>query len=228
MTTNNSSNKLTRNPWYWTILLMILGFAITKLTQFIIGDRPPPLGLIIDRLHILTTPINQYFHSHPDTTKFVLITTSLWFDFCCFFLSLRALIGPSIRPYLSLFLFLLLRQSIQLLVSLPVPQDIIWYYPGFPSLLVDYHATGDLYFSAHTGIALLGALELSRLGKKWITVTGYLFFAYLVSMVIIFRAHYTIDVFTALLVVFFVTYLSNKWSPYIDRFLRSGSAKSKV
>jgi hypothetical protein len=37
---------------------------------------------------------------------------------------------------------------------------MIWRYPGFPSLLVPYVTSSDLFFFGHTAIAIYGFLEL--------------------------------------------------------------------
>lgn len=216
-----------QNPWYLTVLLLIFGFLFLKITQFLIGSLTIPDGVIIDRLQILTTPINNYFHEHPGPANAVLITTSLWIDIGIIFLCMRALFGPTIRPFLELFLFTLYRQALQFLVSLPIPEGIIWNYPGIPSLMVDYSIQSDFYFSAHTGISILVAMELVRTGKKWLEILGFSFFAYEVLTIISFRIHYTMDIFTAIFVALYIIYTSERMSLSIDRFLQSIGKKIK-
>ena len=185
-----------------------------------IGEMSPPQGTIFDRLHVWTTPINQYFHEHPQAANIVLISTSLWIDASILFLCLRALFGPSIRPFLELFFFALYRECLQFLVTLPVPQGIIWEYPGFPSLMVNYSVQHDLYFSGHTGVALLIMAEFVRTKLKWFSAISFLFFGYVVMTIISFRIHYTMDVFTGVLVALYVIYTSERLSLPIDRFLQ--------
>jgi hypothetical protein len=206
--------------WYFTIPLIILGIFIGMGTETFIGTLPAPICGISDRLQQWTSFINAFFHLHLTAANAVLITTSLWFDLSCLILIERTIFGPSMRPYLSLFLFILLRQSMQLLVALPIPEGIIWHETGFPSLFVRYGISNDLYFSGHTGVSLLCAIELAHSGKRWLTILGYTLFAYMVWMVISFRVHYTMDVFTAVLAALFVTYLSKRWAPHVDNFLK--------
>ncbi len=52
----------------------------------------------------------------------------------------------------------------------------------FLSLLVTYTVTNDHFFSGHTGIAVFGAIEISRSRETWLTL----------------RAHYAMDVFAGL------------------------------
>ncbi len=210
-----------RNPWYLTVLLIVLSFIFMKITQSLIGAMTPPLGMINDRLQNWTFPINQYFQIHKEGARALLITTSFWIDLCALFLCLRAIFGPTIRPFLELFLFGLYRQALQFLVSLPLPEGIIWTYPGFPSLVVDYVVQNDFYFSAHTGIALLCALEFVRTRKKWLDCIGFFLFGYVVITLISFRIHYTMDIFTAIFVVLYLIYTSERLSQPIDRYLQS-------
>ena len=37
-------------------------------------------------------------------------------------------------------------------------------FTGVPSILVTYNVTTDFFFSGHTGLAVLGAVELARAG----------------------------------------------------------------
>jgi len=57
------------------------------------------------------------------------------------------------RAFLGLVLLLALRQVMQALCALPPPPNLIWRYPGFPSLFVTYNVGNDFFFSGHTAIA---------------------------------------------------------------------------
>jgi len=55
----------------------------------------------------------------------------------------------------------------------------------------------DLFFSGHTAIAVLGAIELYRLRPRPLVMAGSaLIVLFEVSTVLVLRAHYTMDVFT--------------------------------
>jgi len=54
----------------------------------------------------------------------------------------------------------------QAVCALPPPPNMIWHYPGFPSLLVTYHVANDFFFSGHTAIAVFGAIELVPIAPK--------------------------------------------------------------
>jgi membrane-associated phospholipid phosphatase len=89
---------------------------------------------------------------------------------------------------------------------------MIWRYPGFPSLLVTYGVSNDLFFSGHTGVAVFGAVELGRIGWRWLTSIAVAVAAFEIAAVLVLRAHYTMDVFagavTAMLVAVFVFYIA--------------------
>jgi hypothetical protein len=101
------------------------------------------------------------------------------------------------RPGPALVIALGLRQIMEALVALPAPPNAIWHYPGFPSLLVAYGVPNDYFFSGHTAIAVLGVTEIARLGRSWVTALGVGIVVFEVLTVLILRAHYTMDVFTA-------------------------------
>jgi hypothetical protein len=133
------------------------------------------------------------------------------------FLIGRWLFGGSVRPFLGLFLLMALRQLMQAICALPPPPNMIWHYPGFPSLLVTYHVANDFFFSGHTAIAVFGAIELCRLRRNWLTAAAVLLVVFEIATVLILRAHYTMDVFTGIVAAFWVKDVVNQVSPRIDR-----------
>ena len=192
--------------WFWT--------------QSLLGARTPPAaGGIGDALHNLTAGLNSYFEQNTTAANALLIVSSVVVDAFGVFLLGSWLFGGSARPFLGLVLLMLLRQVLQALCSLPVPSGIIWHYPGFPSVLVTYHVANDFFFSGHTAIAVLGSIELSRIHRKWLTVTSILLVLFEVAAVLVLRAHYTMDVFTGILAALWVARISERISPALDRRL---------
>ena len=96
---------------------------------------------------------------------------------------------------------------------------MIWHYPGFPSLLVTYHVANDFFFSGHTAIAVFGAIEVARIGKRWLTSLATAVAVFEIAAVLVLRAHYTMDVFTGLLAAFSVARLCSRVSPRLDAWL---------
>jgi len=101
---------------------------------------------------------------------------------------------------------------------------MIWYDPGFPTLLVTYGVATDFFFSGHTGLAVLGAVELVRMGtspqgkRRWLAL-GIAIAVFEATTVLVLRAHYTMDVFTGAVVARYASMLAARISPSCDRFL---------
>lgn len=109
-----------------------------------------------------------------------------------------------------------LRQITQALVSLPAPQNAIWHYPGFPSLLVTYGVANDYFFSGHTAIAVLAVTELARLGRRWLTGLSVLIVLFEMLTVLALRAHYTMDVFTGVVTGLYAAHLASCIAAHVD------------
>src|SRR5712691_12199849 len=199
--------------------LLVTGIvlALWFWTQSLIGARTAPESGIGDTLHNLTAGLNSYFARNAGAANALLIVSSGLIDALGFFLLGRWLFGGSVRPFLGLFLLMTLRQVMQAICALPPPPNMIWHYPGFPSLLVTYHVANDFFFSGHTAIAVFGAIELSRLRRTWLTVLAILIACFELATVLILRAHYTMDVFTGLVAALWVAHFAELVSPRLDR-----------
>src|SRR5229473_3583388 len=194
--------------WFWT--------------QSLIGSRIAPASGLGDALHNLTAGLNAYFAQNMRAANALLIVSSALIDTLGLFLLGRWLFGGSVRPFLGMLLLMALRQLMQAICALPPPPNMIWHYPGFPSLLVTYHVANDFFFSGHTAIAVFGAVELSRLRWRWLTIAAVLIVVFEIATVLILRAHYTMDVFTGILAALWIARLSKRISPRLDHLI-SGS-----
>jgi len=205
------------------LLVTAMVLALRFWTQSLIGARTAPGFAIGDALHNLTAGLNSYFAQNPGAANALLVVSSALIDALGLFLLGRWLFGGSVRPFLGLFLLMTLRQLMQAVCALPPPPNMIWHYPGFPSLLVTYHVANDFFFSGHTAIAVFGALELTRFGRKWITVSAALIVVFEISTVLILRAHYTMDVFAGIVAAISIANLSERISPRLDRLISGGT-----
>jgi PAP2 superfamily C-terminal len=205
--------------------LLVTGIvlALWFWTQSLIGARTAPANGIGDALHNATAGLNAYFSQNARAANALLIVSSGLIDGLGLFLLGRWLFGGSVRPFLGLFLLMALRQLMQAICALPPPPNMIWHYPGFPSLLVTYHVANDFFFSGHTAIAVFGAIELSRLHRSWVTVAAVLLVLFEIATVLILRAHYTMDVFTGIVAALWIARLSERISPRLDRLISGAS-----
>jgi hypothetical protein len=216
----NTSHK---RRLFLRLLVSGIVLALWFWTQSLIGGRTAPASGIGDGLHNLTAGANSYFAHNTTAANVLLIVSSGLIDALGLFLLGRWLFGGSVRPFLGLFLLMTLRQLMQAACALPSPPNMIWRYPGFPSLLVTYRVANDFFFSGHTAIAVFGAMELSRLRRNWVTAAAVLLVFFEVATVLILRAHYTMDVFAGIAAAFWIAHFSEHISPRLDRLI-SGSS----
>jgi PAP2 superfamily C-terminal len=201
------------------VIVAIITVAIWFWTQSLIGTRALPTSGIGDGLHNLTAALNSYLQQAPFVANALLIVSSALIDLLGLFLLGSWIFSGTVRPFLGLLLLLGLRQVIQALCALPSPPNIIWHYPGFPSLFVTYNVANDYFFSGHTGIAVFGAIELARFRRTWLTTLAMIVVVFEIATVLTLRAHYTMDVFTGILAALCVATLCDTISPRIDRFV---------
>jgi membrane-associated phospholipid phosphatase len=199
--------------------VIVVGLAAWFWTQSLIGHRPPVTGTIGDGIHELTAPLNHALHEHPSVANALLIGSSAVIDTLAIFLLATTIFGPSVRPFLGLLMLFAMRQVCQALCSLPPPDGMIWRNPGFPSLLVTYGVSNDLFFSGHTALAVYGSIEVSRAGKTSLKVLAVLLALFEVTTVLVLRAHYTMDVVAGALAAFVAAGLARRFAPHCDAAL---------
>jgi hypothetical protein len=213
-------------PWWLRVLFVVAGLAAWFWTQSLIGSRTFPEGAVIgDGIHDLLAWPNAYLHENAAAANALLICSSAVIDSMGVFLLTVSIFGKTVRPFLGLLLLFGMRQICQLLCALPPPTGIIWRDPGVPTLLVTYDVATDFFFSGHTGLAVLGAVELARLGdRRWFCL-GVVIVIFEALTVLVLRAHYTMDVLTGAVAARYATILAAKWAPACDSFLARLGAK---
>lgn len=187
--------------------------AVWFWTQSLIGSRSLPTSGLGDGLHNLFAPWNQYLHVHPRAANLLLIVSSALIDLMALFLLGRWIFFGTVRPFLGLVILMGLRQICQALCALPPPPGIIWHYPGFPSLLVTYGVAYDFFFSGHTAITVFAATEVIRLHRRWLSTLIVPVVIFEVVVVLVLRAHYTMDVVTGILAALYVASLMSRLLP---------------
>ncbi len=202
------------------LALTIAALVIWFWTQSLIGARSLPASGIGDGVHAATASLNLYLQDHPGAANALLVVSSAIIDLLGIFLLSRWIFRGDLRPFASLVIVLGLRQIMQACVALPAPPGAIWHNPGFPSLLVTYSVAHDYFFSGHTAIAVLGAVELARYGKRWLMIAGVGIVIFEVVTVLVLRAHYTMDVFTGLVTGLYAAHLATQISV---RQIRAGN-----
>ncbi|HZR21407.1 MAG TPA: phosphatase PAP2-related protein [Verrucomicrobiae bacterium] len=192
--------------WFWT--------------QSLIARKSAPQNGIGDIIHDLTAPWHQYFFTHPRAANAALFTSSIFIDLCGILLIGAAVFGATFAPFLAILIVFALRQICQGLSTLPPPPGIIWRNPGFPALLVTYDVGNDFFFSGHTALAVLGALEAAYLGPPWLAALAACVAVGEMVIVLVLRAHYTLDVVAGALAAFLAAAVAGKVAPGLDAWLR--------
>jgi len=191
--------------WFWT--------------QKLIGRKVLTGDKISDRLHDWSAPVHAWLVANPRAANATLIATSAFIDLFGLYLIGAAVFGSTFRPFVALLLVFGLRQTCQGLCTLPFPKGTIWRDPGFPSLLVTYGTSNDFFFSGHTSIAVVGALEIAHAGPAWLALAAAVVATAEAVTVIILRAHYTMDVFAAVFAAWASEVVAQQIAPTIDLWL---------
>mgnify|MGYP001346073847 CR=1 FL=1 len=212
-------SKLNWQVNLWRAALIAASLGVWFGTQAMLARRNFPSDGIGDGLFLLTAGMNGFLQAHPAWADRLLIASSLGIDGIGIVLLLRGALGPTIRPFLGLLVIFALRQICQGLVSLPAPPGMIWRDPGFPTLLVTYGVSTDLFFSAHTALAVYGATELARFRRRSLTILGIALVFFEAATVIILRAHYTMDVFAGAVTALWVASFADRLAAPVDRML---------
>lgn len=191
--------------WFWT--------------QKLIARKAAGEGLS-DGVHFLTGPLHGYFTRNTRAADRVLVTSSLFIDAIGITLLCLALFGPTFAPFIALVIVFGLRQVFQLCCTLPPPAGMIWRDPGFPTALVTYGVSNDLFFSGHTALAVLGAIEICRVGPWWLGAIAIAVAIGEAFIVLVLRAHYTMDVIAGALAAWFAADMAVRLAPWIDSVLK--------
>ena len=199
--------------------LVVIGLALWFWTQRLIGQRPFPTRGIGDVVHDWTASWNRRLNASPRAANTLLVASSAVIDLLGLFLLGAAIFGPTVRPFVGLLLLFVLRQLCQGLCAFAPPDGMIWRSPGVPSLLVTYGTATDLFFSGHTAIAVYGALELARLGGPWPALLGIAIVVFEAGAVLVLRAHYTADVFAAIVTALWAAGAAEGFGPIVDQTL---------
>jgi len=180
------------------LTLMATCIQIWFWTQQMISGRGFPESSIGDWIHDVTEKWNSWLWKNPPASKYLLVGSSAVIDLMGLGLIVTSLVGKSIEPFLALIVLFSLRQLSQSFCSLPAPRGMIWYNPGFPSLLVTYETRNDFFFSGHTSIAVLASIY-AWVFLPWSIALAVTIFAVGEALtVLVLRAHYTMDVMCAI------------------------------
>ena len=192
--------------WFWT--------------QSLIARKAAAKDGIGDVVHELTSSWHLYLSRNKRAANAALIASSICIDLVGLALIATAIFGPTFAPFLAILIVFALRQVCQSLCTLPPPPGIIWRNPGFPALLVTYEVGNDFFFSGHTALAVLGAIEAAHFGPTWLAVLAAVIALGEMLIVLVLRAHYTLDVVAGAFAAFLAADVAGRLSHVVDAWLR--------
>ena len=200
--------------------VVAVALAIWFLTQKLIATKEVPGEGIGDRVHQATARWHAFFVAHPRATNVCLGLSSFFIDLIGLALIGVSVFGGTFAPFLAVMLVFALRQASQYACSLPRPPGVLWHDPGFPTLLVTYKVSNDFFFSGHTAIAVLGAAEAVRMAPPWLAWAAVVVAAGEALLVLVLRAHWTMDVITGILAAILASDLGHRLAPALDAWMR--------
>ncbi len=203
------------NPILPRVASIAVALVIWFWTQKLIAGKSDEGAGIGDWVHRLTAGWHRYFMNHEKAADRMLIASSLGIDLLGLALIGISVFGNTFAPFIAILIVFSLRQLCQLCCTLPPPAGMIWRDPGFPTLLVTYGVSNDLFFSGHTALAVLGAIELSQIGPGWLGAAAITLAAAQALLVLVLRAHYTMDVITGALAAWFAAEMAARIAPLI-------------
>lgn len=202
---------VTSGPIVFTLRLGVIAGALGCwfISQSLIGTRELKDGTIGDGIHDLTAPLHDYLEARHNRVNQILIASSAFVDMFGLFLIGVSVFGDTVRPFVSLLILFALRQVCQGFCALPIPPRMLWNNPGVPSLFVTYGVSNDFFFSGHTAVAVLGAAEMARVFPWWVGLAAAIVALLEATVVLVLRAHYTMDVIAAIFAAYFAIRLSD-------------------
>lgn len=208
------------NPIICRLAVIAGALGIWFWSQRLIGARPVETSGIGDWAHRLTARWHRYFSDHETAANRALAVSSIFIDFMGLSLIALAVFGASFKPFIAVMMVFILRQLCQMCSTLPPPPGIIWRDPGVPTLLVTYGVSTDFFFSGHTALAVLGAIEICGAAPWWLGAAAVLIALGEAVIVLVLRAHYTLDVITGALAAWFAADMAARLAPHVDAWMK--------
>jgi len=200
--------------------VIAIALVIWFWTQKLIAGKGPAGDGIGDSAHVLSARLHRWFVANPKAADRSLILSSLFIDIFGLFLIGAAIFGPTFAPFLGILIVFSLRQICQAFCTLPPPPGIIWRDPGFPTLLVTYGVSNDFFFSGHTALVVLGAIEICHVAPWWVGLLAILIAVGEALLVLVLRAHYTLDVVAGAFAAWFAADMAGRLAPLVDAWLK--------
>ena len=193
--------------------LLILNSAFGMLIS-----RSTDVNCVDDKIMTLADSFNAFFVKNVSSRHALVIIGSLCVDLVFVVTVLHwVLFGKSWRLMVTYLMFSIVKVISQALFQLTFPEGYSWDYPGFPSLLVNYHNTYAFFYSSYVGVPVICALEWRKNGHLFFMVVCFAVACFESFTVFVTRVHYTIDIVSAIIFAHYFYILSDKlFAKYVD------------
>jgi len=182
------------------LTIFLICVAILIIGRFSVPDEE--VACVQDKIMEVLAVANTFINTSGNETvrNFLQIFCSLMIDIV-FIITFGywVLRGKSGRLPVTLGVFYITRALVQKVWFSPFPQGFYWNDPGFPSLVVPYGRGSDFFFSGHAGFLVICASEWHRLKFPKIRNFVILTAIYTILILLIYRIHYSIDIFTGVI-----------------------------
>jgi hypothetical protein len=208
------------SPIILRVSIIAAALAVWFWTQKLIALKSDGAGGIGDGIHRLTAKWHRHFSECEKSADRALAISSFCIDVMGLSLIAIAIFGSTFAPFIGILIVFSMRQVSQLCCTLPPPPGIIWRDPGFPTALVTYGVSNDFFFSGHTALAVLGAIEICHHAPPWIGAIALAVAIGEIIIVLVLRAHYTMDVITGAFAAWLAADLAGRAAPFVDAWLK--------
>ena len=197
-------------------------------------DPSQHIDKIDDWGYRITYSLNSYFVSNRDIAAACQALSSLFLDGSMILLLLWGTLKRStVRPFLSLMLFITFRFIAQLAATIPCAPGYIWpsgklFGFDIPTIFVDYHPANDMFFSGHTGTLVVAGIQFYTINFMFIAFLHFFVaLPFVATLVVAFRVHRGIDVLAAIFAAIAACCVAEKIADPIERALQE-SRKAKL
>ena len=197
----------------------IILYFFWVITQKFLASDIKAENQIIDRIHecYIVKNINEYLQENINVTKFHLMLTTLLIDVNVMYVIGMGIYTNRLDSLYMIISGVILRQICQYITRLPIPSGILWFDPGFPTLLMVYEAQNDFFFSGHTLISLItGSNIFMNTSNIFIKLYAIIYVLYEIFFVIVTKSHYFMDVYAGITTFFMLTYMFEKINNYLN------------
>jgi len=172
---------------------------------------------LLDLSHEWTISYNKYFEENRQTKFICLAVGGVLMDIVALFQFYKfSMQGKTWRFAIAITFYYSLRFVINSVFRTRYPQNYLWEFPNFYSVTVPYGKTNNFFLTGHLGLCIICLLEY-RANKQFFMMTlAYLTLIFQIFLVMVLRAHYLIDILSALCFGHYFFMMAERVAHWID------------